>query len=323
MMLLRAEEREIGDLRFRGAGDPFEQADEVADPAIDRRGVEEIGRVLDGTEDLVSGFAERPAQVELRGAVLLLHRNNRQIAEAKLLERRVLEREERLEERASARVAAHADGIDEEVERDVFLLERREARGPDAAEEIVKARRVREIGAQDVRIDEEPDERLELRSRAVRDRRTYRDVGLSAQSREEDVVRREEDHEERGAVCPPELSENARKRGGDSDWAGAPAVSLQRRPRTVGGEIERGAPEESAPPFLDPPGEACLLLRAPLPEREIGEIERQRRERRGEPARERAVEGRHFAHEDADRPAVRDDVVHRDEEHVLVVGHAE
>jgi hypothetical protein len=56
-----------------------------------------------------------------------------------------------------------------------------------------------------------------------------------------------------------------------------------------------------------------------LPACEVRVLDAQLRERRGQAAREGAVERRRFAHEHAHRPAVGDEVVHGQQEQLLLV----
>ncbi len=62
---------------------------------------------------------------------------------------------------------------------------------------------------------------------------------------------------------------------------------------------------------------------AALPGGVVGVLDGQLGERRGLTAREGAVERAELAREHAEGPAVGDDVVHAEEEHVLVVGEAQ
>jgi hypothetical protein len=61
----------------------------------------------------------------------------------------------------------------------------------------------------------------------------------------------------------------------------------------------------------------------PLPEREVRVLERQGAQARRGAGRERPVELGQLAGEDPHRPAVGDDVVHGEEQHVLARGEVE
>src|SRR5207247_1033764 len=58
----------------------------------------------------------------------------------------------------------------------------------------------------------------------------------------------------------------------------------------------------------------------PLPQRKVRILHRQRRQRIHPPLAIRRIEGRQFAIEDAARPAVRHDVMHRPQQDVVVGG---
>ncbi len=98
-------------------------------------------------------------------------------------------------------------------------------------------------------------------------------------------------------------------------------MPLHRRPRPVGRQVEeRGR----AGQVLAPPGELPLELHsgepAPLPDGEVGVLHRQGREIRRPTGESGPIEGREIAHEDPQRPAVRDDVVQGEQEGVLLPG---
>src|SRR5207245_6550156 len=85
---------------------------------------------------------------------------------------------------------------------------------------------------------------------------------------------------------------------------------------------ERQGAAEAFFPVSDLPVERVGPEPAALPPREVGVLNRERRERRRSTGREGRVERRDLPREDADRPAVGDDVMHRLQEDVLVAGQA-
>ena len=95
------------------------------------------------------------------------------------------------------------------------------------------------------------------------------------------------------------------------------AEALHRRARPVGGELHHRRPGQ---PFA-PVGELALqhlaLQPAALPQREVGILQRQLRQRRGLALDEGVVEPRHFGHQDSPGPAIRDDVVNAEQQDVL------
>jgi hypothetical protein len=96
----------------------------------------------------------------------------------------------------------------------------------------------------------------------------------------------------------------------------APSRRERRRTRPVRRQVERG--RQAGQP-LAPPGD-LRLARLPLepgalPESEVGVLDRERRERRGIPY----IKRREIADEHPARPAIRDDVMHRQRQDVLAL----
>jgi hypothetical protein len=101
-------------------------------------------------------------------------------------------------------------------------------------------------------------------------------------------------------------------------------MRLHRRARAIRGQIERA---RRAREVILPVGDLAIegLAGEPgaLPLGVVGVLDRQLGERRGAARDEGAVERADLAEEDAVRPAVGGDVVHRKEEHVIGVREAE
>ena len=102
---------------------------------------------------------------------------------------------------------------------------------------------------------------------------------------------------------------------------GEDGVALARRARAVGGQRQQhgGVGEVFAPPGgLGLQGGA--IEGAVLPAGIVGILDRQRGQRIFLAQRKSPVQGGQFGAQDADRPAVGDDMVHGDEQHVLIWG---
>jgi hypothetical protein len=88
------------------------------------------------------------------------------------------------------------------------------------------------------RVHEEPDDRLEVLARAVRDRRSDHDVVLPRPPRQDALKRREEHHERRGALAPTERANAFADLRGESEPDGVAAVLLDGGTRPVGRQLE-------------------------------------------------------------------------------------
>ena len=146
------------------------------------------------------------------------------------------------------------------------------------------------------------------------------DVVLPGVAAEQRLEGREQRHEERGALPLADASQALDEtRGGSASRASRRGRSGRRAAADRSAARRRAA----RPELLLPVGELCLQ-RPALPPATAAARPRSRRTGSAAPAaatawpgRERAVERAQFAREHARRPAVGDDVVHREEEHVL------
>ena len=106
----------------------------------------------------------------------------------------------------------------------------------------------------------------------------------------------------------------------ENDLAHFPtAIETTGRPQAVGRQLERRHTGELPAPPVDPARQGLAREPAPLPDREVGILDRQLRERRGAAGGESRVERRDFADEETGRPTVGDDVMQAQEKDVLVL----
>ncbi len=317
--LLRAQQRQLADAGRRIARDALEQAGEVLAPARDRLPVEQVRRVLDLARELAADLPKRPGEVELRRRALGRELLEREIAEDRRRLGGVLQHEHGLEDRRSARIARGLDGLDDPLEQDVAVRERRQRRFPHAREERVERRIAGEIGAKRHCADEEADHRLELGAVTVRERGSDGDVGLTGEPREEHVVRGDEDHEERDAPRARELREDGdEERGREPEGDGGATLRRAGGARAVQREVQRRRPREHVRPVPKRGLRRGDPLGGALPGGVVGVVEGERGEARRRSRRAGRVGDPELAQEDLDRPTVRDDVVERHEERVLV-----
>ncbi len=95
-------------------------------------------------------------------------------------------------------------------------------------------------------------------------------------------------------------------------------VALHGRAWPVRRQVEDGrSPGELLPPVGKLLLQKLALQPLPLPVGKVRILDRQLRQRRGLPSRKRAVEGRQFPEKEFHRPAVRDDVMHGQQQHVF------
>ena len=93
---------------------------------------------------------------------------------------RVLQDQHHLEDRVAARIAGRPQLLDQPLERDVLMIDRFDDGGANPRrEQLAKCRISGKVGSDGKAVDEETDERLELRPGAVRDRHSDHEVLLA------------------------------------------------------------------------------------------------------------------------------------------------
>ena len=285
--------------------------------------LEERGVVLPGRPEAAGSLGRVESQIELREARRHLDRGSDDPVQPERLARSVLEGEHRLEERV-VDAALGAQLFDEPLERKVLVLECAERRLPDAAEELAEGGITGETAAQHEGVREESDEPLGLDRLPVRDRRSHEHVLLAGIPVEEGLEGREERHEERGPLAPPEEPQRRREVRAQDDGVRRAAPGGNGRARPVRRKIEdRRSLGELALPVAELGVETAAGELAPLPDGEVGIPDPERGQRGRRAAPERVVERGELPEDDRNRPPVGRDVVHRQDEHVRAGGLAQ
>ena len=153
-------------------------------------------------------------------------------------------------------------------------------------------------------------------ARAVGDRGSDGDVRLTRVAVEERGEAGEQGHERRRVEPPTELAEARREIGRQVEAEHAAAEGLHGRTRRVGRQLARLHAGELRHPVSDLRVAHGAGEPLALPGGEIGELDRQLGEHGLHAAREREARDRELADEPFERPGVRDDVVHREEQGV-------
>ncbi len=286
--------------------------------ALDRCLVEEIGGVLERARDSTGARGQRQRQVELGGGATAPHPPALQAGERDRLAGRVLEHEHHLEERGAPHVALRVDLLDQVLEGHVLVRVRAQAGLFHLGDQLGEGGLRGQLGAERERVHEEADEPLGLGARAPGDRRAHDQIVLPAVAVEQDVERRQQRHEQRGAQLVREPSDGLAQLRRQGEATLGAAVSLHGGAGAVRGQID-GA--RRAGEVLLPVGElpAQVVAGEPgaLPRRVVGVLDGELRER-GRPARgERPVERAELPAEDTHAPGIGHDVMHRYEQQVI------
>ncbi len=319
--LLALGRRQQGQLRqapLRIGRRPFQQGAETLQDPVRGRRVEQVRGVFETGEQPAVRLDQEQGEVELRRPPSELQGRQGETRHGEVAKGHVQQGEQHLEERRMGEGPLRRQVLDQPFERQVLVREGQERLLADPQGQLPEARVRGKPGAQGQGVGEEADQAFDLRPRAVGDRSADDQVGLSGQPEEQGVPGGEQDHEEGEPLAAAECCESCGEAAGDTGGPQPAPAGGDRRPRAVRGKLQHG---RRAGQPLPPEGElrfqGLALHPAPLPDREVGVLHRQGRQRRGTPLAGGRIEGRQLADQHAARPGVGDDVVHRDQGDVL------
>ncbi|SHW22038.1 Uncharacterised protein [Mycobacteroides abscessus subsp. abscessus] len=223
--------------------------------------------------------------------------------------------------------------LDEHLERHVLVLVRRQAPPADLCEEVdergVAAGELAQVDAQHQGVYEEADHIVECGIAPAGDRKAHRHIGSRADSGQQCGERRLDHHEAGRVVLTRDAADLLLQ--GDRPLHGDPGAVVvgRRRIWSVGGQVEalRQAGQRVLPEVElrgdGPVGVVDVAELRTLPQRVVDVLHRQRRPV-GSPARAPAgISQPEITHQRGDRRAVGRDVVHHDDQDVVVVGDTE
>ncbi|SAK90537.1 hypothetical protein AWB76_06553 [Caballeronia temeraria] len=193
----------------------------------------------------------------------------------------------------------------------------------DLREQRTQGWRAGEIGTQHERIDEQADERFDLRMRTISDGRTDCDIGLSGKACEQRLEHGEQQHEGRDAFllskCVQALGQFRTQRKGQRRASPADL----RGTRTISGKVQRRKLGELIAPVLRLTFQLRTGEPVALPQRVVGVLHGQRCKSDRFVTQRSRIASAEFTHEHAGGPAIGDDVMHREEQDVLIFREAQ
>ncbi len=204
-VLRLVEQRQLGDATVRRLRHAAQERLVVTDHARDRRGLEEVGAVLDAPDDAAVALVQLEGEVKLRGV-----RVDLELAHVPARGRGCdlgLQDDHRLEGDPAVGRGAHGRVSRDELERDVLEREGFAAGLPDGAQHVEERAVGGEGGAEQDRVEEDADLALHAGHAPGRQRGADGDVGLPRVAVEERLERRDERREERDALAAREIAE--------------------------------------------------------------------------------------------------------------------
>ena len=333
--LVRRQDVEPPDRPLRVANHRLQQPNQPRRESLDRRAVEQVGGVFDLPGDRhrrpIAGapFDKIERQIEL-GAL----RMDRMIAGLKTRQRkpgirRVLQHQHHLEQRMARQRAHRIEHLHQALERQILMAVGRKVGGAHPRNQIPEARVARRVGAQHQRVDEEADQVVERAVGAARDRAADRNVGARPEPRQQGRKAGLQHHEQAGLPLARQPHQARVQLRPDRDQHGVAAIARHRRPRPVarqgdlvGQSRQCGSPERQLTRDRAV-GVALVAERRMLPQRIVGILHRQRRQRRFRASAAGRVGVAEIPRQRLERPPVAGDVVEQQQQHVIVRRHRE
>ncbi|EAU64175.1 conserved hypothetical protein, partial [Stigmatella aurantiaca DW4/3-1] len=319
--LLDAQQIRLRDPRPGGCGETRDEAGQLAHHRLDAPGVEQVEIILEPPLDALPRLLQRQGQIELGSPSRHDHRLDLQARQLQPFRTRLLEGQHDLEDRARSQGTLRVEHLDELLEGNVLVLVGREHLAPHALDEFDKGRIPTEIDAERQRVHEEANQRLRLGDPAAREGRADDHIVLPAHTAQVGAECREERHVGRHALLAAERGERLHRAALQLQGFDRAAMAPDDGPGPIRRKLQNGrSPRERAPPIGELLVTDVSIEPAPLPRRVVRVLNRKLWERQRLPSHLRRVELRDLAHHDAERPAVRHDVVHHHQEHMLLLG---
>src|ERR1035437_5865805 len=208
------------------------------------------------------------------------------------------------------------------LERNVLIRLRRQRLRLHSLEQLRHRGRARQIQPQRQGVDKKPDQPFDLRPPPVRRRRPDHQIGLARQAAQRRRPARQQGHEERRPVPLAQCLESRRQLRVQHERTVGSGMILMRRSRMVRRHLKLSwGTCKRRRPVVGLRLEHLTRYPATLPDRIIRILHREGREVIRLRASKGTVQRAQLRREHPHRPAVRDDVMHRQQEHVLLIGY--
>ncbi len=309
--------------RQRGRGDRLlGEGQPVPAEPVHRRRVEQAGAVLRHPDQgAVVGLLEVQAQVELGGRTRDLVLLGGEAGQGEAAARGVLERDHGLHQRGAARVALGGQLLDEAAERHVLVGEGVERGALHLVQQVGEGAGGVDLGAQDQRVDEEADQALQFGPLASGDGGAQGEVAAARVAGQGQLGHRRQAHEEAGAPGTAQLRQAPGQRGRDGEQPGAALRRPDLRARAVRRQVQRLQPGQPLAPVGELGVERLAGVLLALPDGEVRVLDGECGQGGVLATDGGGVQLAEFAGDDPHRPAVGDDVVHRQHQDVLGGSH--
>ena len=301
---------------------PGQQVFPMPRQMLDALGVEQIRGVGQAGKQLVALLLCVQLQVELGGVRRRVQRLDSQPGEQATDGRRLrlLMVEHHLEQRAVAQAAVTLQRLDKTFERNVLIALGVQRCGAGLVEQLAERQAPVQFGAHHLGVDEKADQTTGFRTMTVGNRYADAQIGLAAVAIEQCLKTREQQHERCDAALLGQGHQPTGQGRIEGEIQTRTALARLCRARTVGGQFEQRL---FAAQGVTPPVELSLQLAgfhpAALPQGVVRVLDRQRVQGSALPLAMGGVESGKLFDQHAHRPAIRDDVVQGQQQHMVLV----
>ena len=227
--------------------------------------------------------------------------------------------ERHLEQWAQAEAAFRLQGLHQLLERQILMGLGLQRALLDLCEHLANGGMPVDIRLEYLGVDEKAKQAFGLDTVAIGDRHADTDVLLAAVAMQQDLIGRQQQHEQRDAFAPGQVLEAIDQRRRQRDIQTCAAMGRHGWTLVIKRQLQYWLlTAEQIAPVIELTSLFPSLHPVALPHRVVGILERQRRQVQRLTLAERGVELHQFVDHYLHRPAVRDDVMLHQHQHVFL-----
>ncbi len=284
------------------------------------RRIEQRAGVFQAAADHAILLGQDQGQVELGRLMTAAQWPGFQPAQSQRARLGVFPGEHHLEQRTVGLAAGRVELLHHLFERQFLMFLGAEGHRATVFQQLAHRRRIGHRQAQHQGIDEEADQVLGLPARAVGGRRADQHLVLSGETCQHHGPAGQQRHEQRAAMTQAQGLELCGQGGVQHQRFETALIRLQCRAWPVGGQFQQGGcPGQGVAPVGAVVGLGALGEPAALPFGVVGVLQGRGRQRIVEVLAEGVVQCPQFPGQDRHRPAIADDVVQGQQQHVFLL----
>ncbi len=319
--LLLCEERQLAQPPLGSLHGCFQEGLVAGHQPCDGGRVEQVRAVLQHCVEPLRSLEQIDTEVELRRAAFHIQGAEAQPRQLQGGCRHGLQLKHHLDERRVAEGALRRQILHQLLEREILVCIGVQAYFTHSPQQLAEGRIAGKVGAQHQGVDEKADQPLGLGAHAPGDRRSQDHVRLVRVAQKQRLEAGQQRHEERDTLPPAQLLQAHDEDVRQPELQRRSIEGVRREARPIRRQPqERGGAGELPPPVIQLPRKLLALHPLALPDSEVGILDRRRRQGRRVARSVGVVEDRQLARGDGRRPAIRDDVMHGDQQDVLLGG---